>query len=51
MVGLFGFLAAYFQTPALLVVGPVFYGFSHLVFSLRDVFCRTGLPSICRHHA
>jgi peptidoglycan/xylan/chitin deacetylase (PgdA/CDA1 family) len=32
MVGLFSFLAAYFQTPALLVVGPAFYGFSHLVF-------------------
>jgi hypothetical protein len=32
MVGLFSFLAAYFQTPALLVVGPVSYGFSHLVF-------------------
>jgi hypothetical protein len=32
MVGLFSVLAAYFQTPALLVVGPAFYGFSHLVF-------------------
>jgi hypothetical protein len=32
MVGLFSFLAAYFQTPALLVAGPVFYGVSHLVF-------------------
>ena len=32
MVGLFGFLAAYSQTPALLVAGPVFYGVSHLVF-------------------
>lgn len=32
MVGLFSLLAAYFQTPALLLVGPAFYGFSHLVF-------------------
>ena len=32
MVGLFGFLAAYLQAPDLLVCGPVFYGFSHLVF-------------------
>ncbi len=32
MVGLFSFLAAYFQAPALLVAGPVFYGVSHLVF-------------------
>ena len=32
MVGLFSVLAAYLQTPALLLVGPVFYGFSHLVF-------------------
>ncbi|MBP1712852.1 MAG: polysaccharide deacetylase [Deltaproteobacteria bacterium] len=32
MVGLFSFLAAYFQTPALLIVGPAFYGFSHFVF-------------------
>ncbi len=32
MVGLFSFLAAYFKAPALLVAGPVFYGFSHLVF-------------------
>jgi peptidoglycan/xylan/chitin deacetylase (PgdA/CDA1 family) len=32
MVGLFSFLAAYFQNPGLLIGGPVFYGFSHLVF-------------------
>jgi len=32
MVGLFSFLAAYLQNPALLVLGPVSYGFSHLVF-------------------
>ena len=32
MVGLFSVLAAYFQAPALLVVGPAFYGFSHLVW-------------------
>jgi hypothetical protein len=34
MVGLFSLLAAYFQAPALLVVGPVSYGFSHLIFLL-----------------
>jgi peptidoglycan/xylan/chitin deacetylase (PgdA/CDA1 family) len=34
MVGLFAFLAAYFKAPALLVVGPVSYGVSHLVFLL-----------------
>jgi peptidoglycan/xylan/chitin deacetylase (PgdA/CDA1 family) len=32
MVGLFGVLAAYFQTPGLLIGGPLCYGFSHLVF-------------------
>jgi peptidoglycan/xylan/chitin deacetylase (PgdA/CDA1 family) len=32
MVGLFSFLAAYLQAPALLMVGPAFYGFSHLVW-------------------
>jgi len=32
MVGLFSFLSAYFQAPALLMVGPAFYGFSHLVW-------------------
>jgi peptidoglycan/xylan/chitin deacetylase (PgdA/CDA1 family) len=32
MVGLFSFLAAYFQRPGLLICGPLFYGFSHLVF-------------------
>lgn len=32
MVGLFTILAAYFQAPALLIVGPVSYGFSHLVW-------------------
>lgn len=34
MVGLFSILSAYFQAPALLMVGPAFYGFSHLVFLL-----------------
>ena len=32
MVGLFGVLSAYFQAPVLLMVGPAFYGFSHLVW-------------------
>jgi len=32
MVGLFSFLSAYFQAPALLMLGPAFYGFSHLVW-------------------
>src|SRR4030043_1475601 len=32
MVGLFSFLSAYYQAPALLMVGPAFYGFSHLVW-------------------
>jgi len=32
MVGLFSILSAYFKAPALLMVGPAFYGFSHLVF-------------------
>ena len=32
MVGLFSVLSAYFQAPALLVLGPAFYGFSHLVW-------------------
>jgi peptidoglycan-N-acetylglucosamine deacetylase len=32
MVGLFSFLAAYFQRPGLLIGGPLSYGFSHLVF-------------------
>jgi peptidoglycan/xylan/chitin deacetylase (PgdA/CDA1 family) len=32
MVGLFAFLAAYFQNPGLLFGGPLSYGFSHLVF-------------------
>ncbi len=32
MVGLFSFLSAYFQAPALLILGPAFYGFSHLVW-------------------
>jgi peptidoglycan/xylan/chitin deacetylase (PgdA/CDA1 family) len=34
MVGLFSILAGYFQNPALLIVGPVCLGFSHLVFWL-----------------
>lgn len=32
MVVLFGFLAGYLHAPVLLVVGPAFYGFSHLVW-------------------
>jgi peptidoglycan/xylan/chitin deacetylase (PgdA/CDA1 family) len=32
MVGLFSVLSAYFHAPALLMLGPVFYGFSHLVW-------------------
>ena len=32
MVGLFSFLSAYFHAPALLLVGPAFYLFSHLVW-------------------
>ena len=34
MVGLFSALSAYFQAPALLMLGPAFYGFSHLVWML-----------------
>jgi peptidoglycan/xylan/chitin deacetylase (PgdA/CDA1 family) len=32
MVGLFSVLSAYFRAPALLMLGPAFYGFSHLVW-------------------
>ena len=32
MVGLFSVLSVYFQAPALLMLGPAFYGFSHLVW-------------------
>jgi hypothetical protein len=32
MVGLFSFLAAYFQIPVLLMAGPACYGLSHLVW-------------------
>jgi peptidoglycan/xylan/chitin deacetylase (PgdA/CDA1 family) len=32
MVGLFSVLAAYCKAPALLMVGPAFYGFSHLIW-------------------
>ena len=32
MIGLFIVLSAYFQSPVLLVLGPAFYGFSHLVW-------------------
>jgi hypothetical protein len=32
MVGLFSVLSAYFQAPLLLMLGPAFYGFSHLVW-------------------
>jgi peptidoglycan-N-acetylglucosamine deacetylase len=32
MVGLFSVLSAYFHAPALLILGPAFYGFSHLVW-------------------
>jgi peptidoglycan-N-acetylglucosamine deacetylase len=34
MVGLFTILSGYFRNPALLIVGPALYGFSHLVFLL-----------------
>jgi peptidoglycan/xylan/chitin deacetylase (PgdA/CDA1 family) len=34
MVGLSSVLSVYFQAPVLLVLGPVFYGFSHLVWLL-----------------
>jgi len=34
MVALFGFLSAYSHTPALLILGPAFYVFSHLVWLL-----------------
>jgi peptidoglycan/xylan/chitin deacetylase (PgdA/CDA1 family) len=34
MVGLFSVLSAYFRAPVLLMVGPAFYGFSHLVWLL-----------------
>lgn len=34
MVGLFSFLSAYSHAPALLMLGPAFYGFSHLVWML-----------------
>ena len=34
MVGLFTVLSGYFRNPALLIAGPAFYGFSHLVFLL-----------------
>jgi peptidoglycan/xylan/chitin deacetylase (PgdA/CDA1 family) len=32
MVGILSFLAVYLEVPALLIMGPAFYGFSHLVF-------------------
>jgi peptidoglycan/xylan/chitin deacetylase (PgdA/CDA1 family) len=32
MVALFSFLSAYSRAPALLILGPAFYGFSHLVW-------------------
>jgi len=32
MVGLFSFLAAYYQNAGLLIGGPIAFGFSHLVF-------------------
>ena len=32
MVALFSFLSAYCHAPALLILGPAFYGFSHLVW-------------------
>ena len=32
MIGLFTVLSAYFQSPVLLMLGPAFYGFSHLVW-------------------
>jgi peptidoglycan/xylan/chitin deacetylase (PgdA/CDA1 family) len=32
MVALFSFLSAYCHAPALLILGPAFYGFSHLIW-------------------
>jgi peptidoglycan/xylan/chitin deacetylase (PgdA/CDA1 family) len=32
MVALFSALSAYFHSPALLILGPAFYGFSHMVW-------------------
>jgi hypothetical protein len=32
MVALFSLLSAYYQAPVLLIFGPAFYGFSHLVW-------------------
>jgi hypothetical protein len=34
MVALFSFLSAYCHTPALLILGPAFYGLSHFVWML-----------------
>ena len=48
MVGLFSILAAYFQAPALLIVGPAFYGFSHLIWVFG--ICLAGRDSIKYAH-
>jgi hypothetical protein len=44
MVALFSILSAYFHAPALLILGPVFYGFSHLVW--MSGMCLAGRNSI-----
>lgn len=38
MVALFSFLSAYFRAPALLLLGPAFYAFSHLVWLFGTYF-------------
>jgi peptidoglycan/xylan/chitin deacetylase (PgdA/CDA1 family) len=48
MVGLFSFLAAYFQAPALLIFGPAFYGFSFLIWAFGVYLA--GLDSIKYAH-
>jgi hypothetical protein len=42
MVGLFSFLAAYFQNAGLLIGGPIAFGFSHLVFLAGVVLAGRG---------
>jgi hypothetical protein len=42
MVGLFSFLAAYFQNAGFLIGGPIAFGFSHLVFLAGMVLAGRG---------
>ena len=42
MVGLFSFLAAYYQNAGLLIGGPIAFGFSHLVFLAGMVLAGRG---------